>query len=152
MEALARLRRDCIEAKEALSYDTEVMVPVALPTLHTRVRLNRSEFETMITPALLETIAALRRALRSAGVEPAQLRSILLAGGSSRIPLVSQLLSVEFGRPVVLDPPEHSIALGGDGDRRDDNGRFGLVVDPVAHGARRWRGRRRRTEGRQPSA
>src|SRR5688572_6113865 len=47
LEALARLRRDCVEAKEALSYDTEVMVPVALPNLHTRVRLNRSEFEQM---------------------------------------------------------------------------------------------------------
>jgi len=35
--ALARLRRDCVEAKESLSFDTEVMIPVALPGLHTRV-------------------------------------------------------------------------------------------------------------------
>jgi molecular chaperone DnaK len=111
--ALARLRRDCVEAKEALSYDTEVMIPIALPGLHTRVRLNRSEFEAMIAPALAETVAATRRALRSAGVTPAQLRSIVLAGGSSRIPLVGQLLGAEFSRPLVLDPhPEHSIALG----------------------------------------
>jgi outer membrane protein assembly factor BamB/actin-like ATPase involved in cell morphogenesis len=111
--ALARLRRDCVEAKEALSYDTEVMIPVALPGLHTRVRLNRSEFEAMIGPALAETVAAMRRALRSAGVTPSQLRSVLLAGGSSRIPLVAQLLTAELDRPVVLDPhPEHSIALG----------------------------------------
>jgi len=113
VEALAQLRRDCIVAKEDLSADTEVLIPVALPTVHTRVRLNRSEFEAMIAPALSETIAAMRRALRSAGVEPAGLRSILLAGGSSRIPLVSELLSTEFGRPLVLDAnPEHSIALG----------------------------------------
>src|SRR6185295_19974635 len=53
------------------------------------------------------------RALRTARVEPAQLSAILLAGGSSRIPLVSQLLSTEFQRPVVADPhPEHSIAMG----------------------------------------
>jgi len=136
IEALARLRRDCIEAKEALSYDTEVMVPVALPNLHTRVRLNRSEFEQMITPALLETIAAMRRAMRSAGIEPAQLRSVVLAGGSSRIPLVSQLLSVEFGRPIVLDPsPEHSIALGAalvTGRDPVTAAGTGVVVDPVA--------------------
>jgi molecular chaperone DnaK len=111
--ALARLRRDCVEAKEALSYDTEAMIPVALPGLHTRVRLNRSEFEAMIAPALADTAAAMRRALRSAGVTPEQLRSILLAGGSSRIPLVAQVLTEQFGRPVVLDPhPEHSIAIG----------------------------------------
>ncbi|MEH1128264.1 Hsp70 family protein, partial [Micromonospora sp. CPCC 206061] len=111
--ALSRLRRDCTEAKEALSFDTEVMIPVALPGLHTRVRLNRSEFEAMIGPALTETVAATARALRAAGVSPDELRSVVLAGGSSRIPLVSQLLDAEFGRPVTLDPhPEHSVAMG----------------------------------------
>jgi actin-like ATPase involved in cell morphogenesis len=111
--ALARLRRDCVEAKEALSEDTEVMVPVALPGLHTRVRLTRREFEAMISPALTDTVKAMRRALRSAGVEPAGLRAVLLSGGSSRIPLVSSLVGTAFERPVVLDPhPEHSIALG----------------------------------------
>ncbi|MFC6016072.1 Hsp70 family protein [Plantactinospora solaniradicis] len=111
--ALARLRRDCVEAKEGLTFDTEVMIPVALPGLHTRIRLNRSEFEAMIAPALSDTLGAMRRALRSAEVTPAEVKSVLLAGGSSRIPLVGQLLGTEFGRPVVLDPhPEHSIALG----------------------------------------
>ncbi|GIM96624.1 Hsp70 family protein [Paractinoplanes toevensis] len=111
--ALTRLRRDCVDAKEALSFDTEVMIPVALPGLHTRVRLTRLEFEAMIAPALHETVRALGRALRSAGVEPERLRAVLLAGGSSRIPLVGALVGTEFGRPVVVDPdPEHSIALG----------------------------------------
>ncbi|BFU44271.1 Hsp70 family protein [Krasilnikovia sp. MM14-A1004] len=111
--ALARLRRDCVEAKEALSEDTEVLVPVALPGLHTRVRLTRREFEAMIFPALEETVGAMRRALRSAGVPADRLRSILLSGGSSRIPLVTQVLGSTFGCPTALDPqPEHSIALG----------------------------------------
>jgi hypothetical protein len=112
-EALARLRRECVAAKEALSFDTDVMIPVALPGRHTRVRLNRSEFEAMIAPTLADTVAAMHRALRSAQITPADLRSVLLAGGSSRIPLVGELLSDELDRPVVLDPqPEHSIALG----------------------------------------
>ena len=113
MAALARLRRDCVEAKESLSFDTETMIPVALPGLHTRVRLNRSELESMIAPSLADTITATQRALRSAGVAPAELSAILLAGGSSRIPLVAQLLSTEFERQVIADPhPEHSIAMG----------------------------------------
>jgi actin-like ATPase involved in cell morphogenesis len=113
VSALARLRRDCVEAKEALSFDTETMIPIALPGLHTRVRLNRSELESMIAPSLDDTVAATQRALRSAGVTPDQISAFLLAGGSSRIPLVSQLLSTEFQRPVVADPhPEHSIAMG----------------------------------------
>ncbi|MEV4351146.1 Hsp70 family protein, partial [Actinoplanes sp. NPDC049596] len=111
--ALARLRRDCVEAKEALSFDTETMIPVALPGIHRQVRLNRSELESMIAPALADTVDATRRALRGAGVSPGELSAVLLAGGSSRIPLVGQVLSDELGRPVAADPhPEHSVALG----------------------------------------
>jgi outer membrane protein assembly factor BamB/actin-like ATPase involved in cell morphogenesis len=111
--ALARLRRECVEAKETLSYDTEAVVAVALPRLHTRVRITRSQFEAMITPALDDTVAAVRRALRSAGVRADQLRALVLTGGSARIPLVGEVLSTAFDRPVVLDEtPELGIALG----------------------------------------
>ena len=110
---LARLRRDCVEAKEALSTDVDTLVPVALPGLNTTVRVTRAEFETMIRPALTETIAAMTRALRSAHTEPTQLRSILLVGGSSRIPLVSEMLHQAFSVPTALDThPKHDIALG----------------------------------------
>jgi outer membrane protein assembly factor BamB/actin-like ATPase involved in cell morphogenesis len=112
-EALARLRHDCVAAKETLSFDTETVVAVALPRLHTRVRINRSQFEAMIAPTIDDTVTAMRRALRSADVRPDQLRCIVLAGGSSRIPLVSQALSTAFERPVALDAtPELGIALG----------------------------------------
>jgi outer membrane protein assembly factor BamB/actin-like ATPase involved in cell morphogenesis len=112
-EALVRLRRDCVEAKESLSYDTEAVIAVALPRLHTRVRISRAEFEAMIAPALEDTVAAMQRALNSAGVAPDDLRCIVLAGGSARIPLVGQLLADRFGRPVSRDEqPELGIALG----------------------------------------
>jgi outer membrane protein assembly factor BamB/actin-like ATPase involved in cell morphogenesis len=110
---LARLRRDCVRAKENLSADTETTIQVALPGLHTRVRLNRSEFEARIGPPLDQTVAAMRRALRSGGVAAPDLKCILLAGGAARTPLVGQLLAAAFDRPLVLDAhPEHSVALG----------------------------------------
>ncbi|WP_433378216.1 Hsp70 family protein [Actinoplanes sp. CA-142083] len=112
-EALARLRRECVEAKESLSFDTEAEIGVALPRLHTRVRIRRSDFEAMISPALDETVEAMRRALRSAKVEASSLRCVMLAGGSSRIPLVGLMVSKAFERPVVVDEqPELGIALG----------------------------------------
>ncbi len=102
-----------MEAKEALSADTEVTVPVALPGITTTVRLTRAEFDEMARPAIEETVAATRRALRSAGVEPAELSAIVLVGGSSRIPLVSELLSATFGRPLALGThPKHDVAVG----------------------------------------
>ena len=66
--ACAQLREECVDAKEALSSETDVTIPVLLPGRHTEVRLTRTEFEAMIRPALDETLVALRRAIASAGV------------------------------------------------------------------------------------
>jgi actin-like ATPase involved in cell morphogenesis len=111
--ALSRLRRDCVDAKEALSSDTEVNIPVGLPNVRTQVRLTRGEFEALIRPALNDTLETMRRALRSADVEASDLKAIVLVGGSSRIPLVAQLLSDEFRCPVAIDVhPKHAVALG----------------------------------------
>lgn len=111
--AVRQLRRDCTLAKEALSYDTDTAIPVNLPTVRTLVRLTRGELEDMIRPLLLETIAAFRRALASTGLAPTDLTAVLLAGGSSRIPLVAQLLSTDLDRDVSVDAhPKHIVALG----------------------------------------
>ncbi|MDQ3989803.1 MAG: Hsp70 family protein, partial [Actinomycetota bacterium] len=111
--AVAGLRRECTAAKEALSADTEVVIPVMLPGVHTQVRLVRAEFEEMIRPAVEETVAALGRAVGSAGVEASELDAVLLVGGSSRIPLITQLVSAELGRPVAVDAdPKTTTATG----------------------------------------
>jgi actin-like ATPase involved in cell morphogenesis len=111
--AVARLRQECVEAKESLSGDTDVTIPVILPTVQREVRLTRGEFEGMVRLPLAETIDALRRALRSASVEPSDVTAVLLVGGSSRIPLVAQMISAALGRPVAVDAhPKHAIALG----------------------------------------
>jgi Hsp70 protein len=46
LSAVARVRRECTEAKEALSADTDVSIPVLLPAGGGSVRLHRSEFES----------------------------------------------------------------------------------------------------------
>jgi hypothetical protein len=111
--AVIRLRNECVNAKEALSADTETSIPVLLPDLQTEVRLTRGEFERMIRPAIGATIASLRRALQSAQIDPAQLHTVLLVGGSSRIPMVAHLVSAELGCPTSVDAhPKHAVALG----------------------------------------
>jgi len=113
MAAVTRLRREIVDAKEALSGDTEASIPVMLPNVQTDVRITRAEFESMIKPSLVDTISAMKRAIRGAGVEPEDVNAILLVGGSSRIPLVAQMVGAEIGRPVALDVhPKHAIALG----------------------------------------
>ncbi|MCE3555762.1 Hsp70 family protein, partial [Pseudonocardia sp. RS11V-5] len=113
LAAVARLRRECTEAKEALSADTEVTIPVLMPAYRGSVRLHRSEFEEAIRPSIAETVDALRRAVESAGTAPENLTAVLLVGGSSRIPLVAQLVSEQLSRPVAVDTdPKNAIAKG----------------------------------------
>ncbi|UXM90856.1 Hsp70 family protein [Paenarthrobacter sp. JL.01a] len=111
--SLSRLRRECREAKEALSMDSETSIAVALPGTQRTLRLVRSEFETLIEAPIRETVHALERSLRSINVEPAELSAVLLIGGSSRIPLVAGMISVELDRPIAVDAdPKSSICLG----------------------------------------
>lgn len=113
LSAVARLRREITEAKEALSLDTEADIPVLLPSGQRQARLIRAEFEAMIRPALEETVDLMRRTIRAAGLTEADLAAVLLVGGSSRIPLVTELLSAGLGRPVAVDAdPKATVAVG----------------------------------------
>ncbi|MFI6102038.1 Hsp70 family protein [Lentzea sp. NPDC051213] len=132
LAAVAELRRACTAAKEKLSADTEVLIPVALPGIATReVRLGRTEFEAMIRPAVEETVAALDRALRAAAVPPRDLAAVLLVGGSARIPLVTQEVSAQLGR-AVSPAPNGMVAIGAALEAH------GLEPEPAAVATAMW--------------
>jgi molecular chaperone DnaK len=105
---LARLRTECERAKEALSADTDVQIPVDLPGLDTAVRLTRAEFEDLIGPAAAELATALDRVIGEA--DPV---AVLLVGGTARIPLLTQVVSAQLSRPVtVASDPQGELAIG----------------------------------------
>lgn len=106
--AMAGLRAACVKAKEALSSQATVVVEVKLPGVTANVRLTRAEFEAMISPALEATVDVLDAVVDAAGLAAGDLASILIAGGSSRIPLVTQMLSTHFHRPVVTAGGQHA--------------------------------------------
>jgi YVTN family beta-propeller protein len=111
--AIARLRQDCVLAKESLSLDTEAIIPVFLPDRHFEVKLTRAEFEGMVRGPIESTTQALVRTLRSAKLEPSDLSAVLLVGGSSRIPLVARMVSDALSCKTVVDThPKYTVALG----------------------------------------
>ena len=111
--AQARLRSDCRRAKEALSTDSDTTIAVALPGVQTEVRLTRDEFESMVRPRVGETVKALERAVASAHIGMEQVSRILLVGGTSRMPIVAEMLRSATGRPIALDAhPKLAIAVG----------------------------------------
>ncbi|OAE02871.1 Hsp70 family protein [Arthrobacter sp. OY3WO11] len=113
LAAVSRLRRECVEAKEALSSDSEANISVLLPGIQQQIRLVRPEFESMIEDPVRDTVDALEQSLGQLGLEPADLTAVLLIGGSSRIPLVAQLISEQLDRPIAVDAdPKSSICMG----------------------------------------
>jgi len=110
---LSQVRQECVGAKEALSFDSEVTIPVEVGDRPTLVRMVRSEFEVLIDEVVHDTIDTAHRAIRCARLEDDDLTAIVLVGGSSRVPLVAELLSAEFRRPILIgaDPGE-TVALG----------------------------------------
>ncbi|OLF17644.1 Hsp70 family protein [Actinophytocola xanthii] len=110
---LARIRTMCSEAKQDLSIEPDVRLSVPLPSGPREVLVTRLEFNDMIRSSVQLTTAALNRTIMSAGLRPDDLSAVLLAGGSSRIPLVAQLVSNTFGKPVrVTLHPKLTVALG----------------------------------------
>lgn len=110
---VARLRDECRTGKEALSSDSDTSITVALPGVQSRVRLTRPELESMLRPRLIETIEALERTVASARLTMADVSRILLVGGSSRIPLVGEMLRDRTHRPIAVDAhPKFAIAIG----------------------------------------
>ena len=113
LETLARLRLDCTEAREALSTELEVAVPVVLGARRTSVRLTRQEFEGLIRERVEESVGTLERVIAAARVTPADLTAVLLVGGTAQTPLVSEIVSSRLQVPVVLEPqPKLCVALG----------------------------------------
>ncbi len=108
--AMARLRGVCTGAKELLSTEAEVMVPVRLPAAPADIRVTRADFERVIRPAVTAGAGLLPRTVRTSGVVPA---AVVLAGGSVRVPLVAELLRAAAPAPVVdVTDPEVSVAAG----------------------------------------
>jgi GTPase SAR1 family protein len=111
--ALNRLREECTNAKETLSVAPDAVIEAWLPNGRHQVVVTQEAFADMIVPPVTETIKAVRRALQSAHVAPADVARILMVGGSSRVPIVKEMVAEELGIPIALDThPKHAVALG----------------------------------------
>ena len=78
-----------------------------------KLRITRTEFETLIEPLINRTLDSCRNVLRDAKLSKEQIGQIVLVGGSTRVPLVKKRVSEFFGRPVFDDlNPDEIVALG----------------------------------------
>ena len=78
-----------------------------------KVSLDRKQFETLIQPFVDKTITCCKNALKDAALKITDIETVVMVGGSTRVPLVKGSVSEFFGKPVndAVDPDE-VVALG----------------------------------------
>ncbi|MDJ0733153.1 MAG: Hsp70 family protein [Nostocaceae cyanobacterium] len=81
--------------------------------LHLETEVARADFEELIRPLLEETLEAIDRALADANLEPEDIDRVILVGGSTRIPIVQQMIEEHLGQtPTDGIQPDLCVALG----------------------------------------
>lgn len=75
--------------------------------------LSRFQLEQLLKPLIQKTLPACRRALRDAGLNNQDIQEVVMVGGSTRVPLVRQMVEEFFQRPPHVDiDPDKVVAIG----------------------------------------
>ncbi len=118
-QALQRLIEAAEKAKIELSgvTVTDINLPFITATeegpKHLETRLTRSQFEGLCGDLLSRLRGPVKQALRDAGMSPAQIDEVVLVGGSTRIPIVQQLVRSFIDKePNQNVNPDEVVAVG----------------------------------------
>jgi len=117
--ALQRLKEAAEKAKCELStaQQTEIVLPFisadASGPKHLNTMLARQKYESLTDDLIEKTVEPCKRCLSDAGLKPEQIDEILLVGGQTRAPKVSEVVRRVFGRePNRAVNPDEGIAMG----------------------------------------
>ncbi len=106
---LQTIRLSAEEAKKTLS--TSDVFETTIEEI--AYRLTRLDFEILVAPIIAKTIASCNNALADAKLTTSQIDTIVMVGGSTRIPAVKAAVSNFFGKPVHDElNPDEVVALG----------------------------------------
>jgi len=117
--ALRRLTEAAEKAKCELSLARQTLVHLPFlaqvdgTPLHLDLPLTRDEFEDLIEPYLERTLECCRAALLDCDMKPTDVEKVILVGGSTRIPLLQEMVEDFFGVvPFKGINPDEIVALG----------------------------------------
>lgn len=117
--SLQRLKDAAEKAKKELS--TTLSSNINLPFItavngvpaHLNMDLSRSKFEELTEHLVEKTVDPVKQALKDAGLQASDIESVLLVGGSTRIPAVQESVKKLIGRDPQKDiNPDECVAMG----------------------------------------
>jgi molecular chaperone DnaK len=114
-----RLKEAAEKAKIELSSSasTEINLPYIMPVdgmpKHLVVTLTRAKFEQLTDSLIRATIAPCEKALKDAGLKASDIDTVILVGGSTRIPAIQKVVEDFFGKtPSKGVNPDEVVAIG----------------------------------------
>lgn len=117
--AMQRLKEVAEKAKKDLSGVTSTQISAPFISqgedgpLHLDVTLSRAKFEDLIRDLVDSTLEPVRQALKDAKIKKEDIDKVLLVGGSTRIPMVQELIKKEIGKePSREVNPDEVVAMG----------------------------------------
>ncbi|MEZ4518672.1 MAG: molecular chaperone DnaK [Chloroflexota bacterium] len=118
-QALQRVREAAEKAKIELSstMETEINLPFITADQngpkHLQMRLTRAKFEQLTEDLVERLVEPVNRALQDANLKPGDLDEIVLVGGSTRMPMVQELVRKLTGKePNKSVNPDEVVAVG----------------------------------------
>ena len=115
---ISRLLHECEAAKRRLSSgaDTVVRFPDnegQITEKSDSIPVTADSFRTWTASLLAKTRLPLQRAMSDAGLTRQQINDVILVGGATRMPQITEMLTEVFGRvPRCTLDPDHVVALG----------------------------------------
>jgi molecular chaperone DnaK len=117
--ALQRLKEAAEKAKIELSSstETEINLPYIMPVdgvpKHLVKKLTRAKFEQMCDDLIQRSLEPCKKALSDAGLKASDIDEVILVGGSTRMPVIQQLVEKFFGKtPHKGVNPDEVVAIG----------------------------------------
>ncbi len=117
--AMQRLKEIAEKAKKDLSgmSSTQVSAPFIAQgedgPLHIDMTITRAKFEDLIRDLVESTLDPVKKALKDAKLKAKDIDKVILVGGSTRIPMVQELVEKELGKkPSHEVNPDEAVAMG----------------------------------------
>ena len=117
-EVEIRLLAECERAKIRLASATESRVDISkvdpeCPLSSQGLPIRRKVLEDLCQDLVRRSFTSCDEALHKAGVRPGDVRAVLLAGGTTQLPMVQQAVEAYFGRTGLMQiEPTEVVALG----------------------------------------
>jgi len=118
-QAFQRVKEACETAKCELSSTTETVLSlpfIALSEtgpLHLQMTLQRKDFESLLEPHRSQLEKCCEKAVLDSSYSIEDIDSVILVGGSTRIPYIQEIVRKQFGKdPVKSINPDEAVAIG----------------------------------------